>query len=325
MSKVMMVAISSMIQVSLHKFLINCVELGSAINAIGVTLIVLSMIITGYFLAKTAPLLIAKAWRGALKDKLNIFAYLQRLLMNIYYFLTDFDVLYYMIYGTTAIIGLTVSPFFFGFHLFDVLVRYPTLLNVVKSVWIPKKSLLLTFFLMVIINYVYSLIGYYQFYRDYNGWCESTFMCWLTGTDKSFKVDGGLGGFMENPFKDGAPDLLRFAFDNTYFLLVLVVMLNILLGIIIDTFRTLREHEKSFQYDVRNICFICGHDRETLDKASDSKNGFLAHLKQDHYLWNYLFYIGYLKSKDRTEYSGIESYVMEKIEASDVTWFPSHR
>lgn len=81
------------------------------------------MIIATYFLAKTTPLLIAKAWRGVLKDKLNLLAYITRLLTMVYYFFNDFDVLYYIIYGATAIIGLTVSPFFFGFHMLDILVR----------------------------------------------------------------------------------------------------------------------------------------------------------------------------------------------------------
>ena len=37
----------------------------SAINIVGVIIIILSSIIVAYFLAKTAPLLIAKAWKGA--------------------------------------------------------------------------------------------------------------------------------------------------------------------------------------------------------------------------------------------------------------------
>ena len=53
----------------------------------------------------------------------------------------------------------------------------------------------------------------------------------------------------------------RFAFDNLYNLLVMVIMLNIVSGIIIDNFGTLREEEKEFRHDIQNICFICGNDR----------------------------------------------------------------
>ena len=42
-------------------------------------------------------------------------------------------------------------------------------------------------------------------------------------------------------------------------------------------------------------------------------------------MWNYIFYIAYLKSKVKTEYSGFESYVNEKLENYDITWFPLNR
>ena len=79
----------------------------------------------------------------------------------VWYLVTDFRVIYNVIYGVTAVIGLTIKPYFFAYHLFDVLVRYPDLLNVVRSVWDPKKSLFLTFVLLVTFIYVFSLVGYY--------------------------------------------------------------------------------------------------------------------------------------------------------------------
>lgn len=59
------------------------------------------------------------------------------------------------------------------------------------------------------------------------------------------------------------------------------------IGLIIDTFGSLRDEEQEFQYDITNICFICGFDRyktfnkhqihplsrETLDKAAEVKHG----------------------------------------------------
>lgn len=99
-------------------------------------------------------------------------------------------------------------------------------------------------------------------------------------------------------------------------------MLNILLGIIIDTFGSLREELKNYNYDRDNICFICGFDRETLEKISNKRNGFRKHIKEDHYMWNYLFYIAYLMQKNSSDYTGIESYVREKVEKQDISWFP---
>lgn len=114
------------------------------ITAFGTVLIVLAGIIVAYNLLKSAPILISKAWVKK-QDELNkiillkFFLLIKKFVMSFFYLLTDFYVLYYIIYAVTAIIGLAISPFFFFFHLFDVLVRYPVLLNVVKAVWIPKK------------------------------------------------------------------------------------------------------------------------------------------------------------------------------------------
>ena len=44
---------------------------------------------------------------------------------------------------------------------------------------------------------------------------------------------------------------------------------------------------------MKNVCFICGFEREFLDKIPGSK-GFELHIKETHNMWNYLFYISYL-------------------------------
>lgn len=39
-------------------------------------------------------------------------------------------------------------------------------------------------------------------------------------------------------------------------------------------------------------------------------------------MYSYVFYISYLRSKDATEYSGIETYVSERLDEGDISWFP---
>jgi len=151
-----------------------------------------------------------------------------RLIKTALYLLSDFYVLYYFIYGFTAIIGVVTSPFFFAFHLLDVLVRYPLLQNVLRSIYNPRKSLFLTYLLFQMLNYFFTLFGYFWLQDDYDGACPNTLICFLTAFDKSFKVDGGLGGYLTVHEK---PDLLRFFFDNIYQLLVMIIMLNIVSGI----------------------------------------------------------------------------------------------
>ncbi len=158
---------------------------------------------------------------------MRVISWTVRVFRTLSYLLSDFHVLYYCLYGASAVIGVAITPLFFALHLLDVLVRYPTLQNVLKSIYQPRKSLLLTFLLLQIFNYIFSLFGFYVLSSEYNGYCENTWMCFLTAIDKSFKVDGGLGGFLE---VHNNIDILRFAFDNLYQLIIMIVLINIVSG-----------------------------------------------------------------------------------------------
>jgi len=62
---------------------------------------------------------------------------------------------------------------------------------------------------------------------------------------------------------------------------------------------------------------------ETFDRVS--KDGFGHHIKVEHYMWDYLFYIGYIKEKDELDYNGTESYIFENIFRNNYGWFPINR
>lgn len=42
-------------------------------------------------------------------------------------------------------------------------------------------------------------------------------------------------------------------------------------------------------------------------------------------MWNYIFYIAYITNKDKTDLTGIESFVKECIDHKNVEWFPIHK
>lgn len=42
-------------------------------------------------------------------------------------------------------------------------------------------------------------------------------------------------------------------------------------------------------------------------------------------MWNYVFYISYLKEKEPTEYTGIESYIGNKLKNYDNSWIPINK
>lgn len=42
-------------------------------------------------------------------------------------------------------------------------------------------------------------------------------------------------------------------------------------------------------------------------------------------MWNYVYYRAYLEFKETTEYNGDESYVRDKIDENELSWFPVNR
>ena len=118
---------------------------------------------------------------------------------------------------------------------------------------------------------------------------------------------------------------LRFFFDNISFIVLMIIMINVVSGIIIDTFGRLREQFRQYTEDLENICFICGHSKEIIEKCSEADMNFEIHIKEDHNLWNYFFFIGYLKSKDQTDFTGIESYVNQQLQNGEINWFPKFK
>jgi hypothetical protein len=73
---------------------------------------------------------------------------------------------------------------------------------------------------------------------------------------------------------------------------------------------------------MHNKCFICNFDRLEFDK--NAEGGFERHIAKDHNLWQYVYYIVYLDAKDQSDFTGIESYVGERLsgENEDIGWVP---
>lgn len=87
--------------------------------------------------------------------------------------------------------------------------------------------------------------------------------------------------------------MIKFVFDIIFFLVITTIILNVVFGIIIDSFAQLREDAAFKDDDKKNYCFMCGLDKYTLDK--DTQEGFEFHNENDHNVWNYVYFIIHLK------------------------------
>jgi inositol 1,4,5-triphosphate receptor type 1 len=117
----------------------------------------------------------------------------------------------------------------------------------------------------------------------------------------------------------------RFGWDNLFNAIVTVFMVQILGGLIVDTFGVLREESEKKEEIMNTSCFICGIHKDLFDRMIALKGGWAHHFKREHNLWAYLFFLSYIKSKPKDEYNGVESEVAAKIENKDMSWFPINR
>lgn len=50
----------------------------------------------------------------------------------------------------------------------------------------------------------------------------------------------------------------RVIYDLLFYFIVIVIVLNLIFGVIIDTFADLRSEKQQKETDLKNTCFICG-------------------------------------------------------------------
>ena len=118
-----------------------------------------------------------------------------------------------------------------------------------------------------------------------------------------------------------APHLfpLLVAYQFLFYVVVITILLNVIFGIIIDTFGELRQERGSKKAHMEGTCFICGIDRFTFDSKG---GGFDRHVKNDHNMWSYLYMVVHLREKEPTEYNGWEQHVASCIARDDTSFFP---
>ena len=167
---------------------------------------------------------------------------------------------------TFLIIGLIIHPFFNGLLILDF-TRHKELKNVVKAVWKPKNILALSFMVFVLIEYYFAVVGYVyladQYEDGYEGACYQLYRCFFKTFDWTFKEGAGVGGFLTDPEEpemtpkldfdsDGEPIVIelinerylaRFLYDNLYTWILIIIMINMVAGIIIDTFGSLKAED----------------------------------------------------------------------------------
>lgn len=230
-----------------------------------------------------------------------------------------------------ALLSCIVSHYFAAFNLTLLIYSISTLRTFIVAITLNGRQLLLTSLLGVIMLYLFSIVGFLSFPSQYDPEeedgggtkqmnCRTLLECFSYILDQGLRAGGGVGDVMRPWSWNNQDRLPRLAYDMLFYAIVTVVFLNILFGIIIDTFGQMRDEKREKEADMHGFCFICGLNADTLETASVS--GFSHHIKEDHNMWMYLYFLHHLRRKDPSDYTGQESYVSAHIQRNSLQFFP---
>ena len=132
--------------------------------------------------------------------------------------------------------------------------------------------------------------------------------------------NGAIGDLRELWADQPEKAMIRWFVDLLFFISVIVLLMNIVFGIVIDTFAQQRDEQTQRKDNMENVCFVCGIDRNTFDRKHPF--GFEYHIKYEHNIWHYLSYIIHVQQKKKTEYTGPEAYVAANLEQNSYGFFP---
>ncbi|KAI1296916.1 Inositol 1,4,5-trisphosphate receptor type 1 [Halotydeus destructor] len=152
--------------------------------------------------------------------------------------------------------------------------------------------------------------------------CDSLRMCMITTLNQGLRNGGGIGDVLRPPSSEESLFLPRVVYDLLFYFVVIIIILNLIFGVIIDTFADLRSEKQQKEEILKNSCFICGLERAAFDNKTIS---FEEHVTLEHNMWHYLYFVVLVKVKDPTEFTGPESYVASLVRDRNNDWFPRMR
>ena len=151
--------------------------------------------------------------------------------------------------------------------------------------------------------------------------CYSSLQCYLFILNQGVRAGGGIGDIIAKVSyqSDVGFFLLRFIYDVLFFIIVILVLGNVFLGIIVDTFEELRDENSLKENDKNNICFICQLSR---DACLTRNIDFNKHVTNEHFIWNYVYFLTYLHISNPNDFNRLENSVWSKLEEQDFGWLP---
>lgn len=223
---------------------------------------------------------------------------------------------------------MPVSFAWFSVLLFDMYYHSDHVKQVLISVVRAKRPLFFTLCFLILMMLTFSFFMFELFsdivaYHPRHELCSTLWDCTIAFVTTGPRLSGGIGDLLRayDPDNSGTykwETVMLFSF--CIFLMINLMGLNLLLGIIIDSFAKVRTIRDAKDWDNENLCFICGINRRKFELSPTTT--FKRHITKHHNITAYLDFFVHIKEKPRNYLSGLESHVLQCIEQKTIVWFP---
>ena len=239
----------------------------------------------------------------------SLFAAIKKLLFS------DINVLIWnLIIGILAIISINYH-FLYSVQLFTMFFLIDTMYTVIFSVQMRYKQFLAAGFLILIVSLFFAMIKYKWFTAPDE--CVTYSECFFDMLNSGIRGGSGMGFGIKKLGQEGY--LIEFLLEWTLFFIVMLILLNIINGVIVDTFLELREKSNEENETKLNICYICSLHRTLFEKRGID---FEYHKDHEHNIMNYFDYIYKIEITDESDLNSLDYQVRQSIKTKRTDFFP---
>lgn len=254
------------------------------------------------------------------------------ILKYMYYIFLDRYLWFLLFSFSLAVLGVILSPLIWCLLLFEVVFTSKTLRSIIKSVTNKLSTLSITGALFIICCYSFITI-YFDRFNDQmilqkesqsvpfgindKQICGTLFQCFVHLYDYGIRTK-----FVLENMLPAYSNLDRFIVDMLFKIIIIILLLNIVFGIILESYAKIREESLKLENQIKSQCFICDIHKNRFDPKASEGITFQNHINNEHGIWDYISFLIYLSEKETTEFTGIEQYLYEMVEKKDLTFFP---
>ena len=228
--------------------------------------------------------------------------------------------------------------FFIPCQLLFEITKSKIIQNVLYTFYLNGKSFIASFALALVVLLIYAIFGYYFLletfaidddildnYSVYSAksksiLCETTWECFINVVNFGLRNGGGIGDNI-NKYYDITKKYYykRWVFDLFFFFLINVILLNLVFGILINTFSSIRDKLFEDKKDQESKCFVCNLEKVTIDKKG---SGFQFHILKEHNLWSYIFYFINLVERGIEDLDYEQNYFWKNFKNKNYPFLP---